>query len=52
MQGEVRLTVVDGIAELLLDRAAKHNAKTRGRNDCVRTLLRCRNRVRNSIAEA
>ncbi|EHL99915.1 enoyl-CoA hydratase/isomerase family protein [Acetobacteraceae bacterium AT-5844] len=28
MQGEVRLTVKDGIAELLLDRAAKHNAMT------------------------
>jgi enoyl-CoA hydratase len=28
MQGEVRLTVTDGIAELLLDRAAKHNAMT------------------------
>ncbi len=28
MQGEVRLNIADGIAELLLDRAAKHNAMT------------------------
>ena len=28
MQGEVRLSVAEGVAELLLDRAAKHNAMT------------------------